>query len=140
MPGLTDTEWRCIELFDANGVPLDTTRNPPTLRIARDGRASGFAGVNRYGCDASIGNSISLRMRLAFGPVMTTRMAGPPERMALEQAFTAMLGTVRESDVSIGADGATTLVLRNERGVCARFAAGSGQTSALERGKREGTP
>ena len=133
MPGLTDTDWRCIELFDANGAPVDITGDPPTLRIAADGRASGFAGVNRYGCDARIGNAISARMPLSFGPVMATRMAGPPERMRLEQAFTAMLGTVRESDIEVGSGGSAALVLRTDRAVCARFAAGSAPAPDADR-------
>jgi heat shock protein HslJ len=122
VPSLTDTDWKCIELFDAHGAPVDTTGNPPTLRIGADGRASGFAGVNRYGCDARIGNSTSSAvMPLSFGPVMATRMAGPPERMALEQAFTAMLATVREAKCSSAANGPASLVLRSERGISARF-------------------
>jgi heat shock protein HslJ len=124
VPSLTDTDWRCIELFDASGAPVDTTANPPTMRIGADGRASGFAGVNRYGCDARIGNSASsAEMPLSFGPVMATRMAGPHERMELERAFTAMLATVREAKCSRAADGTANLVLRSERGISARFAA-----------------
>jgi len=124
VPRLTDTDWRCIELFDENGAPVDTTGNPPTLRIGADGRASGFAGVNRYGCEARIGNSTSsAEMPLSFGPVMATRMAGPPERMALERAFTAMLATVRDAKCSRATDGAANLILRSERGISARFEA-----------------
>lgn len=124
VPSLTDTDWKCIELFDETGAPVDTTGNPPTLRIGADGRASGFAGVNRYGCEARIGNSVSsTEMPLSFGPAMATRMAGPPERMALEQAFTAMLATVRDAKCSRATDGAANLVLRSERGISARFEA-----------------
>jgi hypothetical protein len=53
-------------------------------------------------------------------------MAGPPERMALEEAFTSMLGTVRSASVAAGPRGAM-LTLRNERGDCARFEPAGGR-------------
>jgi heat shock protein HslJ len=65
-------------------------------------------------------------MPLRFGPVGATRMAGPPERMALEEAFTSMLGTVRSASVAAGPRGAM-LTLRNERGDCARFEPAGGR-------------
>ena len=47
-------------------------------------------------------------------------MAGPPERMALEQAYTAMLESVRFAVVT-GESRGPMLTLRDERGDCARF-------------------
>jgi hypothetical protein len=47
-------------------------------------------------------------------------MAGPPERMALEEAFTSMLGTVRSARV-MSAPGGPLLFLTSERGDCAFF-------------------
>lgn len=124
LPAIIDTDWRCVELVDADGKAVPVTGEPPTLRIGRDGRANGFAGVNRFGCDARIGNSTEATMLpVEFGPVMATRMAGPPERMALERAFTEMLGVVRTAEVTRGEKGAHVLVLRGEDGVRAKFSA-----------------
>ena len=121
LPGIDRTEWTCVELIGADGAPVSVTDQPPSLLISAEGRASGFAGVNRYFAEASVGNAISqANMPLRFGPVGATRMAGPPERMALEEAFTSMLGTVRSASVAAGPRGAM-LTLRNERGDCARF-------------------
>lgn len=122
LPAIIDTDWRCLEFVDADGKAVPVKGESPTLRIGRDGRANGFAGVNRFGCDARIGNSTAATMLpVEFGPVMATRMAGPPERMALERAFTEMLGVVRSAEVTRGESGAPELVLRGEGSVCARF-------------------
>lgn len=121
MPSIDRTAWTCIELLGADGRPVAVTDRPPTLLIGADGRASGFAGVNRFFAEAEIGNSITAATApLRFGPVGATRMAGPPERMALEEAFTAMLGSVRSAAVMNEARG-PVLTLSNERGACARF-------------------
>jgi heat shock protein HslJ len=76
--------------------------------------------VNRYFASATFGNARTQPEPLRFGPVGATRMAGPPERMALEHAFTAMLESVRFSQVKSGATG-PLLVLSSERGEVARF-------------------
>lgn len=121
MPSIDRTAWTCIELVGADGRPVAVTDRPPTLLIGADGRASGFAGVNRFFAEARIGNTVSGAIApLQFGPVGATRMAGPPERMALEEAFTGMLGSVRSAAVVNEARG-PVLNLNNERGVCARF-------------------
>ena len=121
LPGIDRTEWTCVELIGADGTPVSVTDQPPSLLISAEGRASGFAGVNRYFAEATVGNAINhANVPLRFGPVGATRMAGPPERMALEQAFTSMLGGVRSAAIASGPRGAV-LTLRNERGDCARF-------------------
>ena len=122
LPAIIDTDWRCVELVDADGKAVPVTGEPPTLRISRDGRASGFAGVNRFGCDARIGNSTAATMLpVEFGPVMAKRMAGPPERMTLEGAFTEMLGAIRTAEVTRGEDGTHVLALRGEDRLRAKF-------------------
>ena len=121
LPGIDRTEWTCVELTGADGKPIAVTDQPPSLFISAEGRASGFAGVNRYFAEATVGNAINDKsVPLRFGPVGATRMAGPPERMALEDAFTSMLGGVRSAAIASGPRGAV-LTLRNERGDCARF-------------------
>lgn len=109
-----------MRLVDAGGRHVDVTDRPPTLRIEPEGRASGFAGVNRYFADVTFGSVTVPPEPLRFGPVGATRMAGPPNRMALEEAFTSMLGTVRSARV-MSAPGGPLLVLASERGDCAFF-------------------
>lgn len=120
LPRIDGVEWTCVELRDRDGRPSALTDRPPTLLIGADGRASGFVGVNRYFAEASIGNTVNAVTPLRFGPVGATRMAGPPDRMALEQAYTTMLESVR-SAVVMGESRGPMLALRDERGDCARF-------------------
>jgi heat shock protein HslJ len=120
LPRIDSVEWRCVWLVDAAGVAVNTSDRPPTLRVAPDGKASGFAGVNRFFASATFGSVIAQPEPLRIGPVGATRMAGPPERMALEHAFTAMLESVRFSEVKSGANG-PLLVLSTEHGEVARF-------------------
>lgn len=72
------------------GFDLPADARLPTLRLdAETAQASGFAGVNRftgsYELDAE---------GLSFGPLASTRMAGPPEAMALEQVYLEALSRV----------------------------------------------
>jgi heat shock protein HslJ len=120
LPRIDGVEWICVELRDRDGRPVALTDRPPTLLIGADGRASGFAGVNRYFAEAKFGNSTTAVTPLRLGPVGATRMAGRPERMALEQAYTAMLESVRFAVVT-GESRGPMLTLRDERGDCARF-------------------
>ena len=120
LPRIDGVEWICVELRDRDGRPVALTDRPPTLLIGADGRTSGFAGVNRYFAEAKFGNSTTAVTPLRLGSVGATRMAGPPERMALEQAYTTMLESVCSAVVTAGPNG-PLLVLRDERGDCARF-------------------
>ena len=121
LPGIDRTDWTCVELIGIDGKPVAVTDQPPSLFISAEGRASGFAGVNRYFAEAKIGNAINnANVPLRFGPVGTTRMAGSPDRMTLEETFTSMLGGVQSAAIASGPRGAV-LKLRNERGDCARF-------------------
>lgn len=62
---------------------------PPTLDIGQDGRVGGFAGVNRFTTTLDLQALREGRFRVE--PAAMTRMAGPPEAMALESAFMQML-------------------------------------------------
>lgn len=74
-------EWQLVRLGD---MPMHEGIQPPTLAVA--GRqVTGFAGVNRYtGARADEGEVL-------FGPLATTRMAGPPAAMELETRYLAAL-------------------------------------------------
>jgi heat shock protein HslJ len=58
----------------------------PELGFEPDGRLHGCAGVNRLMGSYTVDDGV-----LACGPVALTMMAGPPEAMAYEQAFLAVL-------------------------------------------------
>jgi len=120
LPRIDRFEWRCTELTGPGGTKVDVTDRPPSLRIGADGRATGFAGVNRYFAEAKFTSVAVPPEPLRFGPVGATRMAGPPERMELERAFTAMLEGVRSFSMNLGPRG-PVLTLSGEAGPCARF-------------------
>ena len=124
LPSLTGTDWNCIELIGQDGTSVPVTDRPPTISITADAKASGFAGVNRFFTEATFGNTTTAVTPLTFGPVGATRMAGPPERMQLEGAFTSMLERVRAAAVVAGSSTAAarpTLVLTDGERMLARF-------------------
>jgi heat shock protein HslJ len=62
--------------------------NPPTMKFS-GGKLSIFGGVNRLsGSYALVGGSVTM------GEILSTKMAGPPELMALENKFAAILKQV----------------------------------------------
>lgn len=76
-------EWILVAL---DGSPVPEFGKNPTLEILEDGSAAGVSGVNRYRTRLELSDG-----RLAFGPTAGTKMAGPPEAMALESDFLARL-------------------------------------------------
>jgi heat shock protein HslJ len=86
---LTNTAWT---LTDLHGAPVKATDGliTPTLTLdAATKRASGTSGINRFSGAFELQGS-----QLKFGPLMGTRMAGPPEAMATESAYLAALAKV----------------------------------------------
>ncbi|HSN53093.1 MAG TPA: amidohydrolase family protein [Candidatus Sulfomarinibacteraceae bacterium] len=81
--------WTLVAL---DGGPVEPVGKPITLEIAEDGAVAGVSGVNRFMTRLETADPIE--GRLAFAPAAGTRMAGPPEAMALEQTFLARLSTV----------------------------------------------
>ena len=90
---LIGNEWRCTRI----GSRTLTEDRTPTLLMTDDGKASGFAGVNRWFGTYSVDGST-----LKFGMMGMTRMAGPPERMQLEQTYADALAAVTRWSVSSG--------------------------------------
>jgi heat shock protein HslJ len=82
-------EWTLVSLL---GQPVSTAR-PPTLRAAA-GRLSIFGGINRLS-----GSVALVRDQVVNGELVSTRMAGPPELMALEERFAGTLRTVNRFHV-----------------------------------------
>jgi predicted amidohydrolase YtcJ/heat shock protein HslJ len=78
-------EWTLIQL---KGQPISIER-PPTMRFER-GKVSVFGGVNRIsGSYALVDNG-----SVTLGQLASTRLAGPPERMELENTFSETLASV----------------------------------------------
>ncbi len=75
-----------VEDIDGRGV-IDNAQT--TVEFGADGAVSGSTCVNRYSGKASIDGN-----KLSFGPLATTRKAGPPALMDQEQKFSTALGTV----------------------------------------------
>jgi heat shock protein HslJ len=76
--------WRLVRLDDA---PLPAGLEAPTLIVTGDGAVSGSTGVNRMSGRVTGAGPL-------FGPLATTRRAGPPAAMQLEARYLAALGEV----------------------------------------------
>lgn len=109
-PSLTGREWRLVEL---GGRPAGAGAQDraATLRL-EDGRASGFAGCNRFSGGYETDGS-----RLTFSPLAATRMACE-QGMQLERDYLAALEATRTFRLT-----PQGLELLGESGVLARFAA-----------------
>lgn len=78
------TEWTLKTL---RGEKIDIEK-PPTMKFA-GGKLSVFGGINRLnGSYALVGDSLTM------GKIVSTKMAGPPELMALENKFAGTLKLV----------------------------------------------
>jgi heat shock protein HslJ len=84
---LADTSWEVASMPGA--ASLVGMRGPLSVSFERGGRASGHSGVNRFGASVRVEGD-----RLSFGQAIATRMAGPPEAMALEADFLGRLQRV----------------------------------------------
>lgn len=109
---LVATEWTLVELA-GKPAPLGAGGRPATLVLAgADGRASGFAGCNRF-----MGSYQTAGKDLTIGPVAMTRMACD-RGMELEQQYGAALAAVRHYRVA-----GKSLELSGDQGAVARLTA-----------------
>lgn len=109
---LAGTTWSCTHI---EGLELPEG-SPPTLEfgaVDESGvvKIAGFGGVNRFG-----GTANAVGAGLAFGPMMATRMGGPPERMELERAYLGIFHAI--DDASLSGD---TLLLLDGHNTVATF-------------------
>lgn len=90
-PGPENVEWSLVEINgQAEQAPAGARSRGATLKLdAAKAHASGVAFVNRYGGKYELKENA-----LKFGPMMSTKMAGPPEAMKSEQDYHAMLKDV----------------------------------------------
>lgn len=81
-------DWRVTRIVGSD-AELAAGRRVPELKFMPDGTVGGFSGVNTIGGSANVD---ALRAgRLELSPLVMTRMAGPPDAMKLESAFTQAL-------------------------------------------------
>lgn len=81
---LTGTAWEAASWPGGQTLP-----RPVTIVFQEEGRAAGFAGVNRYFAGVTIvpPRDGQTRGQIRFRNVGSTKMAGPPEAMQTEQRF-----------------------------------------------------
>lgn len=104
MNDLAGAEWRRIDDADANP-------HPPTITF-EDGRASGYAGCNRWFASVTRAGDA-----LRFGQAGATRMACAEPAMAAERRFLTVINATRAARI-IGDE----LILTDEAGAeLARF-------------------
>lgn len=86
-------EWQLVRIGDK---PIGEGLETPVMKVTDEGSVSGSTGVNRFfGGLADKGDTL-------FGPLGSTRRAGPPAAMKLEASFLAALG--KATDFCRGTD------------------------------------
>lgn len=84
-------DWVLKQIEGAEVASLLPSGAPaPSLNFGDDGRVSGFGGVNRLAGGLDLDALTKGDFRL--GQMISTKMAGPPESMQLENRFTRLLG------------------------------------------------
>ena len=95
--------WTLVSINGENVVDQSNA----SMIIGAGGKIAGNAGVNRFSGTAEIeGNKI------AFGPLATTRRAGPPALMAQESMFLKAMSDVVAMKIAV--DGTLNLVNAND--------------------------
>ena len=77
-----------------------------TLGFDNEGRIFGFSGINRYFGKADINNGA-----IVVEPLATTKMAGPQDRMIIEDQYLTILKSAKTIEIKND-----SLILTNERG------------------------
>lgn len=102
---LAYTGWTLVEL-DGEPVEIAADELTPTLVLdLEEARVTGSGGVNRLTGHFALSGS-----ELRFGPLATTRMAGPESAMQREAAFLAALERV----TSYALEGRTLTLLADD--------------------------
>jgi len=97
-------DWKLVRI-GAKEVPKTVEA---TLSVTADGKVSGNTGVNRYSGQLA-------KEKTLFGPLISTRRAGPPEAMEVESGLTKGLGeatrfTVKEKTLTLFAGDTPRLI------------------------------
>jgi heat shock protein HslJ len=99
-------EWTLVAIDEQ----ILTSGGTPTLVFEEDGSCWGSTGVNKFRSNADIKKIANGLLEL--GPAAVTRMAGPPEAMALERMFLERLSATS----SFSIEGDTLHLYAGERG------------------------
>jgi len=92
---LSGTVWNVKEAEGQVFKPLKGGRDAHLRLDAQKKRATGYSGVNSFA-----GAYESAGAALKFGPIASTRRAGPPAAMAFESAYFKALGATRGYRIS----------------------------------------
>jgi heat shock protein HslJ len=97
---LRGTDWTCTWIaVDGRAITPDAS-DAPTLRIDPPANATGRGGVNRFGGPAELAaGEPGATGTIGFPAIAATKMAGPPERMALEGAYFTALRAARRYEI-----------------------------------------
>lgn len=83
-------EWTLDSIEGGDvGEKLPPGARRPSITIDAEGRVTGFGGVNRL--SGSLDTAAAPRGEFKLGPLISTKMAGPPEAMELENRFMRLL-------------------------------------------------
>ena len=105
---LAYTEWTLVEL-DGRPIEIGADELAPSLVLdLEEARVTGSGGVNRL-----TGHFALSADELRFGPLATTRMAGPEDAMQREAAFLTALARV----TAYALDGRTLTLLADDKAV-----------------------
>jgi len=116
---LRGTDWTCTWIaVDGRAITPDAS-DAPTLRIDPPANATGRGGVNRFGGPAELAaGEPGATGTIGFPAIAATKMAGPPERMALEGAYFTALRAARRYEIK-----GDELTLHGETAAVATFKA-----------------
>ena len=106
---LSGPKWQLQQMTQAGKKTVIPRAVSITLRVEANGRLSGRSAINRYFGQLKELDDGSVSMDM--GAIASTRTAGPPERMALEQAYLSALTTCTRAK-----RGTDTLTLLSKNG------------------------
>lgn len=105
--------WRIVSVRGEEvAKALPEGAREPTLMINDDGSIAGFAGVNRV--SGRVDAKKLAQGVWEAGPMVSTKMAGPPELMALEREIMLVLDT---ADAIVHTGGSVVLTIEGEEGL-----------------------
>ena len=105
--------WRIVSVRGEEvAKTLPEGAREPTLTINDDGSIAGFAGVNRV--SGRVDAKKLAQGVWEAGPLVSTKMAGPPELMALEREIMLVL---ESADAIVHTGGSVVLTIEGEEGL-----------------------